>query len=62
MFYISIFDFSKGLPKVDSYKNEEIENVRWVPLDNILHPRYKWAFNHDKFIEKAIIKFEKYLT
>lgn len=62
MFYISIYDFTKGLPKVESYQNEEIEIVKWLPVDEVFKTKYKWAFKHDKFIEKSILKFEKYFV
>jgi len=62
MFFVFIYDFTrKSLPDVDSYKNEEIAFVKWMPIINIFKPQYIWAFGHDKIIEKAITKFAKYL-
>jgi len=64
--YIFIFDFSsRDLPIVENYKDKEIEIVKWEKIYNILlykKNEYDWGvFAHDKIIEKAITKFEKYL-
>lgn len=62
MSYVMIYDFSKGLPKeVETFKNSEIESVKWIPVERIFDNGNDWAFNHDKRIEMAVEKFQKYL-
>jgi len=61
--YCVIFDFSEiDLPReIENYKYKEIEKIEWIPIERVLTPNYLWGFDHNKRIEEAIIKFEKYL-
>lgn len=58
LYYIFIYDFDKGLPNVENYKNIEIEKVKWMIY---FDPMYEWAFGHNEIIKKAVEKFKKYL-
>jgi len=62
LYYIFIYDFSNGLPSVEEYKNEEVEVVKWLEISKVYSSKYIWAFGHDEIIEKAVVKFEKYLV
>jgi len=62
MSYCLIYDFSKKLPKeVESYKDSEVDEIKWIPIEQIFGSKRKWAFNHDERIAMAVEKFEKYL-
>jgi 8-oxo-dGTP pyrophosphatase MutT (NUDIX family) len=39
---------------IESYKNEETEEVKWIPIEKI--EDYDWAFEHNKRISMALIK------
>lgn len=62
MSFIFIYDFEKSLPSVDQYKDHEIELVKWIEISEVMSSKYDWAFGHQNIIEKAVIKFEKYLV
>ena len=64
LWYCIIYDFSKvGLPRqIESFKDKEIEKIKWMPLEKTFESGLKWAFNHDERIEQVIVKFKKYLT
>jgi len=64
LWYCLIYDFSKiGLPKdVESYTDSEIDAIKWIPVEDVFGPKYKWAFNHEKRIEMALLKFKNYLV
>lgn len=62
MTYIFIYDFSKGFPKeVESFQDSEIDEVKWMPIEQVFNTDNQWAFNHDERIEMAVEKFQKYL-
>jgi 8-oxo-dGTP pyrophosphatase MutT (NUDIX family) len=54
IWYCVIFDFSSiGLPKnIESYKNYEVDKVKWLPIEHI--KKYEWGFKHDERIRRAI--------
>jgi len=63
IWYCIIYDFSgRDLPReVETYKDKEIDKVEWIPIEKVFTSNYKWAFGHDERIERAVMKFEKYL-
>ena len=58
LWYCLVYDFyNTGIPKkVESYKDSEIDIVKWIPIDKI--SSYEWAFNHGKRIEMALNKID----
>jgi 8-oxo-dGTP pyrophosphatase MutT (NUDIX family) len=55
-----IIDFSKKLPKeIESYTNEEISEVKWLPIEYV--QKYKFAFKHKERIYQAIEKYQHML-
>jgi len=61
--YCFIYDFSGGLPKyVEKFKDKEIAEIKWIEISEVVSGKYQWAFEHDKRIEMAVEKFQKYLT
>jgi 8-oxo-dGTP pyrophosphatase MutT (NUDIX family) len=65
VWFCIVYDFSKrdDLPReVESYVDEEVDKVRWIPVKKVFDFTYKWAFKHNERIEQAITKFEKYLN
>lgn len=62
MTYIMIYDFTKGLPKeVEQFQDSEVEEVKWMPIENVFAGNKRWAFNHDERVAMAVEKFQKYL-
>ena len=60
--YCLIYDFSKRLPtEIETYKDSEIEEIKWIPVEQVLTSGKQWSFNHDERIEMAVEKFQKYL-
>ena len=55
--YLLVYDFVKrGLPRnVESYKDSEIEKVRWIKFTDIMD--YTWAFNHDERIINGYYRY-----
>jgi len=61
--YCLIYDFSKKLPReIEGFKDKEIEEIKWIPVEQVFTSGREWAFNHDERIEMAVEKFEKYLV
>ena len=56
--YLLVYDFKKkGLPrKVESYKDSEIEKVKWINFKDIF--KYTWAFSHDKRIINGFYSYQ----
>ena len=61
LYYCYIYDFYKGLPDVEKYKNKEIDQAKWMEISEVFTDKYVWAFNHDLRIEEAVNEFQKYL-
>lgn len=52
LIYGIAYDFKEGLPlSILSYKNEEIEEIKWVKLNQL--DKYDFAFNHERRIFQA---------
>jgi 8-oxo-dGTP pyrophosphatase MutT (NUDIX family) len=60
--YIMIYDFTRALPEdVESYKDSEISEVKWLPIEHVISGNREWAFGHQYRIFNAIEKFKVYL-
>ena len=61
MTYCLVYNFDKGLPDIEKYKDSEIAEIKWMRISHIFYPEYKWAFKHDERIATAAGKFRNYL-
>ena len=60
--YCLIYDFSVNLPKeVEIFKDKESDEIKWIPIEQVMNSGREWAFNHDERVEMAVEKFQKYL-
>ena len=59
--YCLIYKFKDVFPiEVESFRYEEVDIIKWIPIETILDSEYNWAFKHDIRIMQAISKFENY--
>ena len=58
--YFVAINFPEGLPDIESYTNFEVDEVKWMPILDVVN--HEWAFNHDKRITMAANKLMEYIT
>jgi len=54
--YIFIYKFEKLPMEIESYKDKEIDQIKWMPVEELF--KYEWAFNHNDRINMALIKYK----
>ncbi len=59
--YIFIYEFKELPIEVESFKDKEIDQVKWMEISEILKDNKDWAFSHDRRIEFAVEKYKEYL-
>jgi len=59
--YIFIYEFMKLPREVESFKDKEIKEVKWMEISEVFQGGKEWAFYHDERIEMAVEKFQNYL-
>ena len=60
LWFCLIYDFSEiSLPKdIESYKDSEIDAIKWMPIEDVFSNKYKWAFKHDERVRNALNKID----
>ena len=62
LIYCLIYKFPERLPiDVEQHKDEEIEEAKWIPIDQLSLDGRIWGFDHDIRIKMAVEKFKDYL-
>ena len=58
LWFCLVYDFSKtGLPReIESFKDSEIDAIRWISVEDVFSNKYKWAFKHDERVRNALTK------
>ncbi len=63
LLYMTVLNFddkSQEFPWfVESYKDKETADVKWMTYFDFLTTKREWAFNHDKRINDALLYYEK---